>query len=84
MEVTRKQNSPRCPKKEPFLPLDTHTYVCLSEGKKYLSFGKFGALCFLVTFVLRFAALYSSKTVTVARKLYAELVNQLFYVAYSF
>ena len=31
--------------------------VCVSEGKKYLLFGKCDMLCFLVTSVLRFALL---------------------------
>ena len=35
--------------------LDTHTYVCVSGGKKCLFFGKFGVLCFLETPVLRIA-----------------------------
>ena len=40
-----------------FLTPWSHTYVCLSGGKKCLFFGKFGVLCFLVTSVLRFALL---------------------------
>ena len=40
-----------------FLPPDTHTYVCISGGKKCSFFGKFGVLCFLETPVLRFALL---------------------------
>ena len=43
--------------KQTFLTTDTHTYVCVSEGKKHPLFGKFGVLCFLVTPVLRFALL---------------------------
>ena len=35
----------------------TCTYVCVSGGKKCLFFGKFAALCFLETPVLRFAPL---------------------------
>ena len=31
--------------------------MCVSGGKKFLFFGKFGWLCFLVTFILRFALL---------------------------
>ena len=34
-----------------------HTYVCVSGGKKFSFFGKFGVLCFLVTPVLKFALL---------------------------
>ena len=30
-------------------PLDTHTYVYVSGGKKHMFFGKFGVLCFLET-----------------------------------
>ena len=55
--VSRKQSTPNFPKNEHFLPLDTHTYVCVSGGKKCSFFGKFGALCFLETPVLRFALL---------------------------
>ena len=47
------------PKNERFLRPDSHTYVCESGGKKCSFFGKFGVLCFLVTFVLRFALLSS-------------------------
>ena len=53
---------------EHFLPPDTHkyvyvsggkkySYVCVSWGKKHSFFGKFGALCFIETLVLRFALL---------------------------
>ena len=45
MEVKRKQSLSDFPKNEHFLPPDTHT------------FGKFDMLCFLVTYVLRFAHL---------------------------
>ena len=40
-----------------FLTSDTHTYVCISGGKKCSFFGKFGVLSFLETPVLRFALL---------------------------
>ena len=40
-----------------FLSTDTHTYMCVSEGKKCSFFGKFGVLCFLETLGLRFALL---------------------------
>ena len=53
--VSRKQSTPNFPKNEHFLPPDTHTYVCVSGGKKCSFFGKFGMLCFLKTPVLRFA-----------------------------
>ena len=35
----------------------SYPYVCVSGGKKYSFFGKFGGLCFLETPVLRFALL---------------------------
>ena len=43
--------------KQTFLPPEMHTYMCVSVGKKYSSFGKFDLLCFLGTPVLRFALL---------------------------
>ena len=57
MEVTIIQSTPNFPKNERFLHSDTHTYVCVSGGKKRSFFGKFGVLCLLVTSVLRFALL---------------------------
>ena len=56
-EVTRIQSPPNFPKNERFLTPDTHTYVCVSGGKKRSFFGKFGVLSILVTSVLRFAVL---------------------------
>ena len=56
-EVTGKQSAPNFPRNKHFLPPDTQTYVCLSVGKICLFFGKFGALCFLVTCILRFTLL---------------------------
>ena len=50
-------STPNFPKNEHFLPSDTHTYVCVSRGKKYSFFGKFGGLCFVKTPVLRIAFL---------------------------
>ena len=41
----------------PTFQVNTHAYVCVSGGKKCSFFGKFGALCFLETPVLRFALL---------------------------
>ena len=38
-------------------PLDTHTYVCVSLGKKSSIFEKFGAPCLFETPILRFALL---------------------------
>ena len=55
--VSRKQSTPSFPKNKYFLPPDMHTYVCLSRGKKYSFFGKFGGLCFFGTLGLRFAFL---------------------------
>ena len=46
-----------CPKNKHFLPANMHMYVCVSEYKKCSFFGIFGVLCFLVTYVLRFACL---------------------------
>ena len=37
-----------------FLLPDTHTYVCVSEGKKCSFSEKFSVLCFLVTSILKF------------------------------
>ena len=56
-EVTRIQSTPNFPKNKRSLPPDTHTYVCVSGGKKRSFLGKFGVLCILVTSVLRFALL---------------------------
>ena len=53
--VTRKQSTPNFTKNEQILTPHTHTSVSISGDKKWLFFGKFGVLCFLVTPVLRFA-----------------------------
>ena len=51
-------------KNKNFLPSDTHTYVCISGGKKCKFSRKFGMLCFLETPKLRFALLpYYPRTV---------------------
>ena len=55
--VSRKESTPNFLKNEHFLPPDTHTCVCVTEGKKCLFFGKFGVLCLLETPVLRLALL---------------------------
>ena len=55
--VSRKQSTPNFPKNEHFLRPDTHTYVCVSGGKKCSFSGKLDVLCFLGTPVLRFALL---------------------------
>ena len=49
----KKKSTPNFPKNE-HLPPDTHTYLCVSGGKKCSLFGKFGVLYFLETPVLRF------------------------------
>ena len=38
MGVSSKQSTPNFPKNDYFLPSNTHTYVCVSGGKKYLVF----------------------------------------------
>ena len=43
--------------KRTFLPPDTHTYLCVSGGKKRSFFGKLGVLFFLETPVLTFTLL---------------------------
>ena len=55
--ISRKQSTPNFPKNEHFLLPDTHTYVCVSGGKKCSFFGKFGVLCFFEIPLLRFALL---------------------------
>ena len=55
--VSKKQSTPKFPKNKHFLPPDTHTYVCVSGGKKCLFFRNFDMLCFFETPVLRFAIL---------------------------
>ena len=55
--ISTKQSTPNFPKNEHILPPDTHTYVCVSRGKKCSIFGKFGVLCFLETRFLRFVYL---------------------------
>ena len=55
--VSRKQSMSNFPKNKHFLPPDTHTYVCVSGGKKGLFFRKFKVLCSLETPVFRFTLL---------------------------
>ena len=52
--ASRRQSTPNFPRNEYFLTHDRHTYVCVSGGKNFSFFGKFGVPCFLVTPVLRF------------------------------
>ena len=47
--VSRKRSMPKFPENKHFLPPDTHTYVCVSGGKKCLFCGNFGVSCFLET-----------------------------------
>ena len=54
--VTRKQHAESF-EKQTFPTPDTHTCVCISEGKKYLFFEEIGVVFVLVTPVLRFALL---------------------------
>ena len=54
-EVTIKQSTPNISKNEHFLSRDTHTYVCMSGGKKCSFFEICGVLYFLVGLVLKFA-----------------------------
>ena len=56
MDVSRKQNTPNFQICQHFLPPDRHD-VCVSGGKKYSFFRKFGVLCFLETPILKFALL---------------------------
>ena len=53
----RKTKHSKLLKNKHFLPSDTHTYVCISLGKKCSFFGNFSVLYFYVTSVLRFALL---------------------------
>ena len=53
MEVTRKQSTPIISKNEHFLPPDTHTCVCVSEGNKYSFFFR-KIWCALFSGYLRF------------------------------
>ena len=56
-ECFKKAKHAKISEKKTFLTSDTHTYVCVSGGKKCLFFGNFDMLCFLETPVLRFALL---------------------------
>ena len=55
--MSQENSTPNFPKNEHDLPRDGHTYVCVSGGKKYSIFGKFGLLCFFETPILRSALL---------------------------
>ena len=43
----KKTKHAKFPENAHFSPPDTHTYVCVSGGKKYSFFEKLGVLCFL-------------------------------------
>ena len=64
----KKTNHVKISEKWTFLPLDTHTWVYVTGGKKCLFFRKFGMLCFLVTPVLRFILLPYCRWNTVFHK----------------
>ena len=55
--VIRKQSMQNFRKSEHFLQPDMQMCVCISWVEKCFFFGKFDALCFLVTPVLRFSFL---------------------------
>ena len=62
----KKTKHAKFPKNEHFLPPDTHTYVCVSRGRKCSFFGKLGVLCFLEILALRFVLLpYYRRTLSV-------------------
>ena len=50
----KKTKHVKCSKSKHFLSPDTHTYVCVSGGKKCSFFGKFDVLCFPEKPVSRF------------------------------
>ena len=62
----KEKSTPNFWKNKHFLPRQTHTYVCLSGGKKCSFFGKLCVLFFLETPVLRFnfLSLFRGNTVS--------------------
>ena len=56
-EVTRKESTENFPKNDYFLPPGKQRYMCVSGDKNCSFLGKFGVLCFLVTYALRFVLL---------------------------
>ena len=54
---------------------DTHTHVCVSGGKKFSYFGKFGVFYFLVTSVLRFVLFPYYQRNGYQRRIYNRLKN---------
>ena len=62
----KEKSTPNFWKNKHFLPRQTHTYVCLSGGKKCSFFGKICVLLFLETLVLRFTflSLFRGNTVS--------------------
>ena len=57
----RKQSLPNFPKNEHFLPPGTHTYVCVSEGKKCSFFGSFLLLRFEIQPFTLLPTIYKDK-----------------------
>ena len=68
MEVTRKQSKRNFPKNEHFLPPLIRIRTCAYQWVRHVC-PKLGLLCFLVTFVLRFALLSYSCLLTYVRLL---------------
>ena len=62
----KEKSTPNFRKNKHFLPRHTHTYVCVSGGKKCSFFGKLCVLFFLETPVLRFTflSLFRGNTVS--------------------
>ena len=75
VEVTRKQGTPNFRKIEHFLPPDTHTYVCVSRGKKCSLLGKFSVVSFLVKPILRCAFCLIADVLLFISKMKAVEVN---------
>ena len=65
------------PKKEQFLPPDTHMYVCVLGGKKLSIFGKFDVLYYLFTSYLRIKILPVALLLTI-------LSNQYYFIIEAF
>ena len=82
--LQEKQSTPNFPKNEHFWLPDTHTYVCVSGGKKCSFFGKYGVLCFLVTHVLRFALTIYTPLEVLPFSLREEFLNMEFFLVRIF
>ena len=57
--VTRKRNTKHLLQNKHFLSPDTRTYVCISRGKTYSFYGKYGVICFFASTILRKTLLLS-------------------------